>query len=124
MVDKITKIFLHSTSHSNPFIRNSKLFAERCQTDHLYDVMGGKFDWSITHTGMGGPTADQKFYDPERVGIFDINCNEKCINTLIILGEGLHWFHKIQRSRKNSPRVGLSNPISTLNFILLSVFYL
>ena len=94
------KSYQNFNSYSNTVIRNSKLFAERCQTDHLYDVMGGKFDWSITHTGMGGPTADQKFYDPERVGIFDINCNELMhINyTLITLGEGLHWFHKIQRS--------------------------
>ena len=48
-------------------IRNSKVFAQQCQTDHLYEVMGGHFNWSIHHTGMGGPTADQKFYDPERV---------------------------------------------------------
>ena len=52
-------------------IRNSKVFAQQCQTDHLYEVMGGHFNWSIHHTGMGGPTADQKFYDPERVCIDD-----------------------------------------------------
>lgn len=67
-------------------LRNSKMFAQRAQIDHLYDVLAGKsniwkitsifdickpssgnYSWSIHHTGMGGPTADQKFYDPERV---------------------------------------------------------
>lgn len=39
----------------------------RCQTDHLADVLAGNYGWSVQSTGMGGPTADQKFYDPERV---------------------------------------------------------
>ena len=56
-------------------IRNSKMFAQQCQVDHLYEVMGGNFNWSIHHTGMGGPTADQKFYDPERV-CYLIACNK------------------------------------------------
>ena len=45
----------------------NKVFAGKCQTDHLYDVMAGNYNWSIQSTGYGGPTADQKFYDPERV---------------------------------------------------------
>ena len=49
-------------------IRNSKSFARRCETDHTADVLAGHFDWSVHHTGMGGVTVDQKFYDPERVG--------------------------------------------------------
>ena len=48
-------------------IRNSKSFARRCETDHRAEVLAGHFDWSVHHTGMGGVTADQKFYDPERV---------------------------------------------------------
>jgi len=48
-------------------LRNSKLFSSRCQTDHMADVLAGNFDWSVHHTGMGGITPDQKFYDPERV---------------------------------------------------------
>ena len=39
----------------------------RCQTEHLADVLAGNYGWSVQSTGMGGPTADQKFYDPERV---------------------------------------------------------
>ena len=48
-------------------IRNSKLFSSRCEADHMAEVQAGRFDWSVHHTGMGGVTADQKFYDPERV---------------------------------------------------------
>merc|ERR1711976_596698 len=48
-------------------IRNSKMFASRCQADHLTEVLAGNYGWSLQSTGMGGPTADQKFYDPERV---------------------------------------------------------
>ena len=47
--------------------RNSKLFASRAQADHLAEVLAGQFSWSVHHTGMGGPTADQKFYDPAKV---------------------------------------------------------
>ena len=47
--------------------RNSKLFASRAQADHLAEVLAGQFSWSVHHTGMGGPTADQKFYDPDKV---------------------------------------------------------
>ena len=49
-------------------IRNSKSFARRCETDHTADVLAGHFDWSVHHTGMGGVSVDQKFYDPKRVG--------------------------------------------------------
>ena len=48
-------------------LKNSKLFSERCQSDHLMDVLDGRFDFSQNHSGMGGICADQKFYDPEKV---------------------------------------------------------
>merc|ERR1712226_344051 len=48
-------------------IRNSKTFARRCETEHRADVLAGHFDWSVHHTGMGGVSVDQKFYDPQRV---------------------------------------------------------
>ena len=50
-------------------IRNSKSFARRCETEHRAEVLAGHFDWSVHHTGMGGVTVDQKFYDPERVSV-------------------------------------------------------
>ena len=48
-------------------LKNSKLFSERCQSDHLMNVLDGHFDFRQNHSGMGGITADQKFYDPEKV---------------------------------------------------------
>ena len=48
-------------------LKNNKLFAERCQYDHLVDVLAGQFDFSKNHSGMGGITSDEKFYDPEKV---------------------------------------------------------
>ena len=47
-------------------LKNNRKFAERCQSDHLLDVMNGHFDFQ-NHSGVGGITADQKFYDPEKV---------------------------------------------------------
>ena len=50
--------------------------------------MAGNFGWSVQSTGMGGPTADQKFYDPERVrntyldddiGSWDCVCRSRII---------------------------------------------
>ena len=48
-------------------LRNSKQFSARCQADHLDQVLTGNFSWCLSSTGLGGITADQKFYDPERV---------------------------------------------------------
>eukprot|EP00090_Calanus_glacialis_P009452 TRINITY_DN17825_c0_g1_i1.p1 TRINITY_DN17825_c0_g1~~TRINITY_DN17825_c0_g1_i1.p1 ORF type:complete len:238 (+),score=51.04 TRINITY_DN17825_c0_g1_i1:49-714(+) len=48
-------------------LKNNKLFSERCQYNHLMDVLDGRFGLSQNHSGMGGITADQKFYDPEKV---------------------------------------------------------
>jgi len=48
-------------------VKNSKLFSSRCQSDHLLDVLDGHFDFHQNHSGMGGISADQKFYDPEKV---------------------------------------------------------
>jgi len=48
-------------------LKNNQVFAEKVQGDHLLDVLNGVFDHSQNHSGMGGVTADQKFYDPERV---------------------------------------------------------
>eukprot|EP00092_Neocalanus_flemingeri_P066809 GFUD01081439.1.p1 GENE.GFUD01081439.1~~GFUD01081439.1.p1 ORF type:complete len:222 (+),score=70.97 GFUD01081439.1:39-704(+) len=47
-------------------VKNSKQFSARCQSDHLLDVLDGHFDFQ-NHSGMGGISADQKFYDPEKV---------------------------------------------------------
>ena len=47
-------------------VRNSKVFSARCQSDHLLAVLQGHFD-SENSSGMGGITADQRFYDPEKV---------------------------------------------------------
>jgi len=46
-------------------IKNSKEFQRQCQSDHLAEVMSGIYRDGIS--GLGGPTADQPFYDPERV---------------------------------------------------------
>lgn len=46
-------------------IKNSKVFAAHCQSDHLTEVMCGVY--RDGGSGMGGPTADQLFYDPEKV---------------------------------------------------------
>ena len=109
-------------------LKNSKMFAQRAQTDHLYDVLAGQnrilegiqntrrneailwsisgnYSWSIHHTGMGGPTADQKFYDPERVGLYNFYL---VLWTPCISGEGLHWIYQIQGSWENSSSCGLN----------------
>lgn len=48
-------------------LRNNKSFANRCQDNHLMDVMDGNFNIENNHYGMCGITSDQKFYDPEKV---------------------------------------------------------
>ena len=48
-------------------LKNNKQLSERCKHYHLMDVLDGRFDFSQNHSGMGGITADQKFYDPECV---------------------------------------------------------
>ena len=48
-------------------LKNNKIFAERCQYDHLMDVLDGRFDFRQNQSGMGGITADHKFYDTEKV---------------------------------------------------------
>ena len=46
-------------------VSNNKKFAARCQADHLAEVSVGLY--RDGGSGYGGPTADQLFYDPERV---------------------------------------------------------
>jgi len=46
-------------------LKNSKDFARRVQSDHLDEVMCGIYNPGAH--GMGGPLADEPFYDPERV---------------------------------------------------------
>merc|ERR1711936_800443 len=47
-------------------LKNNQLFSDHCYSDHLSNVMGGNFTTDM-YTGMGGITAEQKFYDPSRV---------------------------------------------------------
>jgi len=46
-------------------VKNSKVFAANCQAQHLAEVMCGIYQDG--GSGMGGPTADEHFYDPEKV---------------------------------------------------------
>jgi len=48
-------------------LKNSHGFSEKCRSQHVLNASQGNFDLDHNFSGMGGVSADQIFFDPERV---------------------------------------------------------
>jgi len=48
-------------------LKQSKEHSTKCQDSHLQEILTGHFSLDPNPSGMGGITADQKFFDPEKV---------------------------------------------------------